>query len=205
MEKEDLKKLEGELKKATDHFSEQARIRLGLTKSVIDKKIKDVIETYSNNIKNLGLISGTVAPFSLTLLTIQELNVNSIILLIGFFILLINIILSQQFLSEQTQDFDTRITKSQIKHMFAESKLQEINDPNKSPSDKFGLTVDYLKEMNEAEELLGIGEYDINALTSKNNMRKYNKIINTAFVGGSCLIMLSTVFNKIAVLISSCL
>jgi hypothetical protein len=89
--------------------------------------------------------------------------------------------------------------------MFAESKLQEINDPNKSPSDKFGLTVDYLKEMNEAEELLGIGEYDINALTSKNNMRKYNKIINTAFVGGSCLIMLSTVFNKIAVLISSCL
>lgn len=195
MKEDDSKSLKGQIEALNTIIVDSAKLRLENNQIIINNKIKEAIEIYSNNIKNLGIVSGTVAPFSLSLLTISELNIYSPFLLSGFFILLVNIILSQQLLSEFSADLDKKTTRAQFKHFLAES---EINKATTTPTQsKDSPIFEYLKEIEDSEKLLGISKYSTGHWDTIGRLRKYNKYINSLFVLGACLIMLSTVFMKV--------
>ncbi len=85
MKDEEIKAAEEKIKALHETIIDDAKKQLESSQVLINNKIKEAIETYSNNVKNLGIVSGTVAPFSLSLLAISELNIYPPFLLAGFY------------------------------------------------------------------------------------------------------------------------
>ena len=197
MNKEEIEKLEEKIQETVHEFSRSAEIRLEQTRKVIDEKVKDVINVYSNEIRNLALISGTVAPFSLTILSIEKLNANAGILLLGFSLLIANIILAQYCLRKQSKEYDTRTARAQINWFFAQSDLSDLNNTSIKSTDKVLKNFDYIKKMEEAEKLLGVSKWSTHIHEVRSKLRNYNNITNIIFTAGTACIILSVLINYI--------
>ncbi len=197
MENEEIKKLEEELAQKLKEASEVSKVRLDQNRSIIDQKLKDIIDTYSNDIRNISIISGTIAPFSLSLLSVQPLDSNAYILILGFAVLLVNIILAQFFLKKHSSEHDTRIVKAEFHWLMAESEFSELESPNTESSAKTLKFFDYIKSIGEAEKLLGISSFNIEVQNIRAKLRGYNRITNWLFSAGAFCIILSVVANPI--------
>ena len=195
MNENNSKDLEAQISALSNTLVENAKLRLENNQVIIDARIKEAIEIYSNNIRNLGIVSGTVAPFSLSLLSIHTLNVYFPFLLAGFFILLINIVLSQQLLSKLSTDLDKKAIRAQFKHLMAESKIEEMQKT--SVQGKATTMFECNKEIDESEKLLGVSKYSTGHWEVIAILRKCNKWINLLFILGACLVMFSTIFESI--------
>lgn len=191
MNMEEITKLETELKSQLDEFSKIAAKHLEQTQKVIESDTKNLIDIYSNEIKNLGIISATVAPFSLALLTTNDLDVHIPFLIIGFALLIFNIILTQSFLYFQSKDYDRRVARAQLKWFFAQGDLSEINDSTKTTSERASKNFDFYKNISESEQLLGISKYDLTSSKSRYTLRRYRSVSMIFFIVGTIYIILS--------------
>lgn len=190
MDTEEIKKLEEELSQNLREFAESSKARLGQNRAIIDQQIKNQIEIYSNDIRNLSIISGTIAPFSLTLLTIEKLNSNVTLLILGFFLLLFNVILAQLFIRRHVSDRDIKSVKAEFNLWMAQYQLKEITEG------KF-LPFDYLKSISESEKLLGVGPFDTEIQKVRSILRRYHKYTNFFFSLGAFCIILSVLIDPL--------
>jgi hypothetical protein len=197
VDNEEIIKLEEELSQKLKEGTELAKVRLDQNRGVIDEKLSGIVEVYSNDIRNISIISGTIAPFSLTLLSVQQLNSNAIVLIVGFAVLLLNIILAQFFLKKHISEHDVRLIKAEFHWLMADSEFKETIDENSESSTRVLKFMDYLKSMGEAEKLLGISAFNIEIQNVRANLRLYNKITNTLFSLGAFCIVLSVVVNPV--------
>ncbi len=197
MEKEDIKKIEEELSESLKESSEIAKARLEQGRNVIDQQTRNQIENYSNDIRNISIISGTIAPFSLTLLSIERLNLNTYFLVSGFILLLLNIALAQFFIRSYSSKKDTQLVRAEFHWIMAESEMKKMTDDSIQPHERVGKGFDYLKSISESEKFLGISTFNIEIQTVRAVLKKYYKVTNTIFSLGTAAIILSVVVNPI--------
>lgn len=197
MTEKEINNLEDELDNKLKDFSEQGEFSLKQGRLEIDKSVRNIIEIYSNDIRNLSIISGTVAPFSLTLLTVEKLNSNIELLIIGFVLLLANIAIAQFLIRRVSTGQDKKSVSAQFNLIMAEFELENISNTTKESNERVNYMSDFMKHFSEAENLLGLGKYNLGIQEVRSKLRKYNKITNIIFsVGVSCII-LSVIVNPI--------
>jgi hypothetical protein len=158
----------------------------------IHEDIKSTIKTYSDNIRNLSIISATTAPFSLTLLQVDNLVINSYILITSFCILLFNLALSQIFLNMQTVKDDLMSFEKEKKLLFAEFDLWSMSDNTKSYLDRATKNFDFNQKISEINNL--DSRYNLSIQENRSKLRKYNKISNILFLVGILLIVFSVIY-----------
>lgn len=197
MNETEIRRLEVELNATLEKFSATGKFRLEKNQSIVDKTVREIVEIYSNDIRNLSIISGTIAPFSLTLLQIEKLNTNAPSLILGFSILLLNIILAQFLIKKQLKDKDTASVRAQIHIFFAEQALKESTDPSIPTTQRVSKNFDYIKEIDEVERLLGLSTMDVAIQDLRSKLRKFNKLLNTLFAFGAFCIVLSVIINPV--------
>lgn len=203
MSNEDIEKLENELKERLKQSAEISRQQLQYIRADITKRVQDVIQIYSNSLRNLGIISGTVAPFSLTLLGVEKLNTNLPFLLLGFSFLLGNIILTQFLLNKEATKDDVHIVKAQMQVFYAEGNLEKVEDINEISNNRVLSNFDYLENIRSIEKLLGDGSHiDQNLTKLRANLRKYNKFSLFVFTLGTFFIIFSVIFYPLTNLIA---
>lgn len=205
-QEEEIKNLQDELDKGLKDFSETGKLRLEQGRLEIDKRVKNIIEIYSNDIRNLSIISGTVAPFSLTLLTVEKLDSNIYLLILGFALLLLNITITQFFIRRLSEGQDVKSVKAQFNLMMAEFELENTGNTTKDTTERVNQMFNYQKSISEAENLLDFGKYNLGIQEVRSKLRKYNKITNLIFSLGALFIVLSVIVNPIINwVISNCL
>jgi hypothetical protein len=91
------KHLEKKIADGYQDLSEQGVKRLNRAHSLANATRKELLNSFSNEVRNLGIVAGIVAPFSLSLLTVEGLAILPLILIAGFCVLLAVIGLSQYF------------------------------------------------------------------------------------------------------------
>jgi len=192
-----IKNMEQEVEKLLKEFSENSKIHLDQRRKILDEKIRDIINIYSNDIRNLSIISGVVAPFSLTLLGLEKLNVNSPILLIGFSLLILNIVLSQLFLNQQVNKDYGRISRADAEWLFASIDQDEIGSDPKYSADKVLKQSEILKNFDKLDNDLGLKTPNIDLFKKREAVRKRNKITIIIFAFGTIAIVLSVIVNPI--------
>ncbi len=176
--------------------------RLFSSKKIIDEKTQSIIENYSNDIRNLGIVSGTIAPFSLTLLGLNNtLDVNVYSLVSGFVLLLFNIVIAQLFIREHHEKNNKNLAKAEIKWIFAWDDSTKANDTRLEVRDRAIKQMDYIKGMSDLNELLGLTSFNTELLSARARVRKYYKITTSVFLGGVIFIILSILLNPLLILI----
>ncbi len=157
----------------------------------IDEEIQKVIEVYSNNLKNLSIISGVIAPLSLTLLGIENLQIQKYFLLLGFTLLVANILINQLFLNRKSKEYDKKSLDADIKWIL-NSDLA-ITDP----IEKAKKNIERYIAGGEIEKDLDLGEYKFNIQKYRSDFRKYTQISSVIFTSGVIFTVLSIWFYPI--------
>lgn len=197
MNGEEIKKLENELKDSLKKSIEISQVRLDQDRLMIDKKTKDQIEIYSNDIRNISIISGTIAPFSLTLLGITELGANLFLLITGFSLLLLNVVVAQYFIKKYSTDRDTKLVKAEFNWLMAEFELKDVANEDLDPDQRLQKNFDYLKSIGESEKLLGVSTFNIEIQEVRSVLRRHHKITNLIFSAGAMCIVLSVIVGPV--------
>jgi hypothetical protein len=191
----ELERLKRELNKGLLEFAQTGSELLEEKRKIVDEKIKSVIENYTAEIKNLALISGTVAPFSLTLLNVDRLQVSVPLLIYGFALLITNIIFSQFCLHRNLKNNDTKVVKAQIKGLFADLSLSELKNETKEGTDRVLKMYEYRENISEMDKLLGLKTLDINLIAIVKAFRVYGTWMNFLFLVGAVSIILSVLVD----------
>lgn len=201
--KEEIEVLEKELADNLRKSVELSRNRLDEDLLIIEKQTRDQIEIYSNDIRNISIISGTVAPFSLTLLEIEQLGADPFLLIIGFSILLLNIVASQYFVRKHSTESNTKLVKANFNWLMAEFELSDMANEDLDSNQRIQKYFDYLKSIGESEKLLGIGTFNIEIQKVRSIVKRHYKITNLIFSIGSICIVLSVILSPLVNSISS--
>lgn len=196
MDVKSQQQLKEELEVVYKNMSDSGKVYLEQTRKILDNNVKDVINIYSNEIRNLALISGTIAPFSLALLGTEKLNTNIGILLLGFSLLVINIIIAQFFLKKQSKDNDKKLAHAEISWIFASADLESI-EGDKELLDKDSKIPDYIKNTDKVSNFLGLDSMNNNIQIVRSDLRKQNSIVNIIFSAGAVCIVLSVLVNPL--------
>jgi hypothetical protein len=190
---EDLQK---ELNESLDTITKDGKSYLEQVRLQLDKEIINQIRNYSDEIKSIMLISGTVAPFSLTLLDIQNLETNKFLLLTGFSILICNILVAQFFLTKLIKNKDIKISKAELSWLFATFNLQSIDNKGEN-IDRTKELPDYIKNTNDLNQYLNLSTTNIAIQNERKDINIYVKRINTLFFIGAMCIILSILYFPI--------
>lgn len=197
MEENELKKIESDLDTSFKESSKLHKMQLSITRDKIDIELKDLIHNYSNEIRNISIASGIIAPFSLTLLDIEKLDINISSILIGFILLLVNIAVSNFLMNRFVKNKDKKITRATMNWIFAEFNTKEMKDSDKDYNQRLNNNFDYMKNMDKVNKDLGFSYLNISNEKEKVELRKYNKISILLFIFGLSLIIISIFINPL--------
>lgn len=197
MNPEEIENLKKELESSLDSSAKANKIQLENIRKLIDENIKDVINIYSTEIRNLSIISATIAPFSLTLLSETKFDINQLSLVLGFSVLIFNIILIQLFLNTLSRAQDKKIINADIKWIFAEGDQSLIANTTIDSSERVLKNMDFLEKVQKIYDSLGYGAFNMEIQKIRYKLRKYNNIFITLFSLGSLLIILSVAINPL--------
>lgn len=195
------KEIEDLNKKLEAGFEEQAQWaeeRLAVAQAAIGNSIKEILSIFSNDIRNLGIVAGTVAPFSLTLLGVEKLEINILALILGFSLLLITIGLTQYFLYALSDSHDRKLRKAEVSWIFAEIGFWEMKNTNNDTAKRTNGMFDYHKRIQEAERTLGTKALDPNILILRKKLSSYNLIAFLLLITGLSLILASVILNPVS-------
>lgn len=198
-EENQLDQLNKHLDNLLDASSENMKKWFESSSQQLSTRLKELIELYSNNIKTVSLISGTVAPFSLTLLQVKLLNVNIVLIVVGFVVLVLNIVLSQILLTRELKTVDRRINRAMVNYVLALGDQQTINDKNKDHSTRVTSMADLTTRASELESLL-MNDKNQPSITLIDDHRRLSKFMNWVigiFAFGCGMIILSICINPI--------
>ena len=196
MNEDNLHKLEEELKASLKSISDSGKVHLEQTRRMLDENVKDVINVYSNDIRNITLISGTIAPFSLALLETEKINASIPLLLLGFSLLIINIILAQYYLKKQAWNNDKKLGSAELSLICATTDLWSI-ESEKELSERTSRIPEYIKNTDAVNNFLGLDSRNMNIQIVRSELRKQTGTINFIFSVGTLCIILSVLINPL--------
>lgn len=194
---EQTTKLQDELKKLLEQASNLTSNDVEQRFQILNTAARDLIAFHTDQIRNLGIISGVVAPFSLMLLQIENINTNFHLLLLGFVILVVNIILSQFFLHRELVTKNEKITNASIKYVFAFDSKRTMEDEKQELGNRTNGLFDYSKNLREFDKLLGLTPHDTEALKEKARLKQNSRYAISIFSVGCAFIILSIIVNPI--------
>jgi hypothetical protein len=198
-----VKELEKELEGLLTQSSQFAEHAVEQRSHVLNASVGELVTMHSEQIRNLGLVSGVVAPFSLTLLQIQTIDVSTPTLLFGFLLLLTNIILSQFLLGRELNSKNRLMVKALLEYASASSNKFTLTDTKQSSLDRTNASFDLLKNIGEFDKLLGISPYSTEPMAANARLRTYTRWTVGLFSFGCSLIVFSVFLNpSIALLVS---
>lgn len=195
MSQEEIEKLKQELKESLHASAASNEAQLEQSRKILDDNVKSVIEVYSIEVRNLALVSGTVAPFSLSLLVATNVDINTPMLLSGFVLLMLNIIVSQLFIKSLSKNNDKSITRAEVHWLFAGFHQNVVRDTSEDVSKRVLKNYDYAKEINNMNEKLGLSRFNLNIQHLRSKVRLYNSVTNILFMFGCIAIVISVVLN----------
>lgn len=197
LKEKQIEDLNNELSTALNNAGSINEQRLLGIRQILDKENDVVVNNYSNEIRNLSITSGVIAPFSLTLININELTVNIFFLLLGFSVLIFNIIISNYFLNKEVKKKDKKITQADINWILAKFENNTVKNKEEDTNQRVNSNFDILKNVSEIEKILGVGELKMDIQENKVSLRKYNKVSYVLFSIGSTLIVLSVIIKPV--------
>lgn len=200
MKEETQKELKEKLNGVVNQIHKDGEVFLDQTRGLIQNELKELVSLYSKETRNLAIISGTVAPFSLTLLGLEKLNINAAILLLGFSILLLNIVLAQYFIFSLSKRHDHKVNRAMVNQILAEGTLPQIG------SDTVSAIPDYLGNVDELGKWLSLnkGRLDLELTQTRKDIKIYYLFVIGFFTAGTVAIVSSVVINPISKFVLSC-
>jgi len=200
---EQLKQLEAQIQNSLVQFSDSAEQTIQNRSQILNAATNELVELHSSQIRNLGLISGVVAPLSLTLLQIQALNIFIPFLLIGFVLLLANIILSQLLLAGELNRKDRSMVKAVLEYLSASTNKWVIDDKSKPSGERVLKMSEFLKNVDEFDRSLNISPHSTELMSANARFRQYTRWVVGIFSLGCALIIASTFFNPLIQLVAA--
>lgn len=197
MQDENIKKLEIEIQGLISKFSTNLEEDDISRRILLNSNIKILIDSYREQIKDIAVVSGVIAPFSLMLLDVSKLNINVAVLLFGFIVLLINIVLSYIFLNYHLESENKKISSAEISWIISNSAKSIILDKSKPSSDRVTSMSEYVQETSKMDNILGASHLDINIIKKRASFIKYHKWIISLFTLGTLYIIFSTFINYV--------
>jgi hypothetical protein len=195
MNVEAVKELEKELEGLLAQSSKFAEDAVEQRNHVLNASVRELVTMHSEQIRNLGLVSGVVAPFSLTLLQIQTIDVSIPTLLFGFLLLLANIILSQFLLGKELNGKNRLMVKALLEYASASTNKFTLTNTKQPSLDRTNASFDLLKNIDEFDKLLGISPYSTEPMAANARLRTYTRWTVGLFSFGCGLIVLSVFLN----------
>ena len=205
MEENTLKQLEEQLEKNLIQFLSSAEQTIQNRSQILSVAARELIELHSNQIRNLSLISGVIAPLSLTLLQIQGFDIYVPFLLAGFILLLGNIILSQLLLGKELNRKNKLIGKSVLEFISASTNKWTIEDKTQQSSERAIKAADFVKNIDEFDRHLGISPLSVEPMSTNERLRKYNRWMVGIFSLGCGLVIFSIFFNPLIQVVANIL
>ena len=187
----ELKDLQEQIDQGLKDFLKLSETEVERISLLVSEKVEKQIKIYSNEARNISLISGVVAPLSLTLLTIEEIDLDKGLLITGFVILIFNIMLLQILNSINIKSEDKNLAKAQFNWMMADSSIFIMKNSRKDSSEKTLDMFKYHKYIEKARNHLGLNKIDIQNIKILKNLRDFNNITNIIFIAGVGFIILS--------------
>ncbi len=170
---------------------------------ILDVSEHNLINIHTEQIRNIGIVSGVVAPFSLTLLQIESIVVNAHILLSGFSVLIVNIAISQVILHIELSKKNKDITDASVGLNFVANSRENLENGISTSSGEIKFHDLYIRNLREVDKKLGISKNNTESLMTKIRFRKYDKFIVYTFTLGCFLILLSLFFSPLAELVNT--
>lgn len=191
----EMEDLQRKVSASLREFSKITSGNLEMSRKILNDSTSNLIELYSNHIRNLGIISGVVAPFSLSLLTIDRISIDLGLLIIGFSLLLLNIVISQVVLSRQLLSKDQMLRRAESRWVMAEMSKSMIEDEKLDTAQRTMQTFEYSRNFSELSQLLGLESLNIEPLKVKSELRTYTRYLYLLFSVGCSSIIASTFFT----------
>jgi heme/copper-type cytochrome/quinol oxidase subunit 1 len=117
--------------------------------------------------------------------------------LLGFSVLIFNIIISNYFLNKEVKKKDKKITQADINWILAKFENNTVKNKEEDTNQRVNSNFDILKNVSEIEKILGVGELKMDIQENKVSLRKYNKVSYVLFSIGSTLIVLSVIIKPV--------
>lgn len=191
------KKLKEELEGLLEQVSSSTSEGLDQKFQILNIATKDLVTFHTDQIRNLGIISGVVAPFSLMLLQAEHINTNIYFLLAGFIVLVANIIFSQFLLHKELIKRNEKITNASVKYVFAFDSKRIIDDKKQEINNRTNGLFNLSNSLREFDKLLGLTPHDTEGLHEKVRLKKNSGIAIKVFAVGCGLILLSIFVNPV--------
>ena len=191
---EELRRLNSQLEKSLDESKERADVVLRQGKRDLNASIFEAVKQYSSEIRSIIIISGVIAPFSLTILQIESINVYAPSLLFGFCLLLSNIGMAQCFIYLETRERSSHVRMA-IKHLLlADMLVWKMGNKESKLEERVAANFDQLSRFDEVNRALGnTGEYDAELYAAHKRLGLYGKITIYTFVAGLAFTLFSVV------------
>lgn len=195
MEDERLHSIEAELDEGLEQFSTSAEQVVQQRNQILNSTIQSLIELHSDQIKNIGLISGVVAPLSLTLLQVEALDIFVPFLLLGFILLLTNIALSQLLLGRELSQRNKLTSRATVKFVLASMNEWSIKDKKRPSTERTHSMFDFTENVREFDKLLNISPHSTEPSKTHKRLERYHQCIVWIFSVGCGLIIVSIFAN----------
>lgn len=193
----ELEEIRIRLEEGYEQMFESGEKRLQFVEDALTAEMKNMLLIYSNDMRNIGIVAGTAAPFSLTLLSIDRINVDVLSLVLGFCVLLLTVTITQFFLYVLSYSYDKRLLNAELGWLFAKGSLRSLSEKSGQPEERINHMFDYQKRVTEAERSLGVGTMDPIIIKLRARMRRYSSISFMLLLLGIILIIFSVIIPSI--------
>ena len=188
----ELSAINKEIRQNLSESVSNSQRRIELLKDDLELQLHNLIKTYSQEIRNIAIASGVIAPLSLTLLQVDALAIYPPILIFGFVLIILNIALSQYFIYIEVNLEDKRVSNVQVDLILADFSLFKLNE---TPDEKLPERVLEFGEKNRridsALDGLGYSKIAKSKLDLRRRYLKYHSVTSILFMVGLILIVSS--------------
>jgi len=190
---DELKKIQHEIDIRKKEFIEMSKPELNSIKDSISIQYQEFYKESLNHIRNISIASGTIAPFSLVLLQMSSLELYKELLILGFALLLVNIIYMQYVIFKDLHTKDKNIAKATLYHFFADTDLMNMNNEDSSKS--VNAMFDYVKHKDTALSHLKTNKdyFEKETILTNSSLRKHLRISFYILAFGILFIVVSVV------------
>ena len=181
---------EQELDQLLEASSENVKESFKKWSQTLNTRFKELIELHLIHLKNISLISGAVAPFSLTLF--KGANTNPLLLIIGFILLVGNIALSQLFLSKELEMESKNLTKVMVNYVLALGEKENLFNKNQNHPDRVNSVAELANYADNIDQaLINNDQLNLKLTESHRRITRYTRLVMTIFTLGCFSILLS--------------
>lgn len=190
-----LKELESKIESSLKKFSDGIAPQIEQIKKVLDQEYEKEINDQIGFLKNIVVMAGVVAPFSLTLLTNQSLNVEKPFLLIGFILLLVTVLVALFSSKKLTIDRKYKDTPSlALNHIIARCSIDDLLNIKKLLSDRVNTSAEILKSVDDINSKFSDLGYTNKLVNLRNSLSRSNQRSIFLFSFGIVFIIISVVY-----------